>query len=331
MGKVLKKDRLKNFLSWQSLGLRIGCAGLAVLLWLFVISENTYDLVMNIPIEVRNLPAQRVLNEEVPSSAQVRLQGEGRSLFKTFILKNFNPDLKLVLDLERISEEYDFILNDYFEQYPQKVRIPSSFGVDYVEVIYPRSVHISLDVYKEKIVPVRPDLVIQPATGFTLVGDPVMDPLSVKIAGAREIVEQISEVTTEKDTLLEVDMPIRIILRLKEPRGQLVEYTPLSVTYELSVQAVSERIISEIPVKILHGSEDLQAFVSPQTVSLTVIGGVDFIAELQPEDIEVTVDFREWNPRQQFYELNVSTPPDVLEWMYLSPKNIELVVTKRIG
>lgn len=329
MEKVLKKNRLKKFLSWESLGLRIGSAGLAVLLWLFVISENTYDLVMDIPIEGRNLPAQRALNEEVPSSAQVRLRGTGRSLFKTYLLKNFIPDFKLVLDLERISEEYDFILNDYFERYPQKVVIPPSFGVSYVEVVYPHSVHISLDVYKEKIVPILPDLVIHTAHGFTLVGDPIIIPLSVKIAGAREIVEKVSVVHTEKDTLLDVDMPISITLQLKEPRGQLLEYTPLSVTYELSVQAVSERIISEIPVKILHRNEDLQAFVSPQTISLTVIGGVEFISELQPQDIEVTVDFREWNPREQFYKLQVNVPPDVLEWMDLSPKNIELVVTKR--
>ncbi len=329
MGKAFKPDKLKTFLSWQQLGLRLGAVGLAVLLWLFVISENTYNLVLNMPIEGRNLPAQRALKEEVPGFAQVRLRGTGRSLFKTLILKNFIPDFKLVLDLERISEEYDFILNDYFERYPQKVVIPSSFEVSFIEVIYPDSVHISLDVYREKIVPVQPNLYIETRPGYTVVGDPVLTPLSVKIAGSKNIVEQVTVVRTQPDTLNEVDMPINTVLGLQPMTGQLVEYTPRTVSYSVSVQPVSQRIVSEIPVKILNERPDLQAFVSPQTVSLVVIGGVDFIAELQPEDIVITVDFKSWNSKKQFYELDVFAPPDVLEWMDLSPKNIELVVTKR--
>ena len=82
------------------------------------------------PIEARNLPARHALTEEVPKYAKVNLRGAGRALFKTIILKKFISDFKLVLDLERISEEYDFILNDYFERYPQKVVIPSNFEVD---------------------------------------------------------------------------------------------------------------------------------------------------------------------------------------------------------
>jgi YbbR domain-containing protein len=331
MRKGRKQERSKSISPWQNLGLRMGSVALAILLWFFVVSENEYSVVMSMPIEGRNLPAQKALKEEVPAAAQVRLKGTGRALFKTFLMKNFMSDFKLVLDLERISEEYDFILNDYFERYPQKVVIPSSFDVQYVEVIYPDSVHISLDVYKEKIVPVRPDIVLEPAPGFVLVGDPVLEPLSVIIAGSRDIVEQVSEVWTEPDTVLNAEMDVHRVLRLKVLKGQLVEYTPPTVTYDQSVQAISERIISEIPVQILHPRSDLQAFVSPQTVSLTVTGGVDFIAALRPEDITISVDFNDWNPRQQFYNVQVQVPPDVLDWMDLSPKNVELVVTKRVG
>lgn len=330
IGKVINKGKLKKFLFIESLGMRVGSIGLAILLWFFVISENTYSLVMNMPIEVRNLPAQKALKEEVPEAAQVRLKGTGRALFKAFLLKNFIPDFKLVLDLERISQEYDFNLNEYFERYAQKVVIPSSFEIEYVEIIYPHSVHISMDVYQEKIVPVYADLIVQPAPGYTLVGDPVITPLSVKIAGSKEIVEKVRLASTVQDTVLNADLPININLALKKAKGQLVEYTPLFVSYELSVQPISERIVSEIPVLILNERSDLQAFVSPQTISLTVVGGVDFIAELQPQNIIVSVDFNNWNPRQQFYELSVEAPPDVLEWMDLSPKNIELVVTKRV-
>ena len=52
---------------------------------------------------------------------------------------------------------------------------------------------------------------------------------------------------------------------------------------------------------------------------------------MEPEDIAISVDFKLWNNQQQFYELRVRTPDDILEWMDLSPQQIELVVTKRVG
>ena len=331
MGKGFNLDRLKSFFTWQKLGIRIGAIVLAGLLWLFVVSENEYTMVVDMPIEARNLPARHALKEEVPEFAKVRLKGTGRSLFKTIILKRFIPGYKLVLDLERISEEYDFILNDYFERYPQKVAIPSNFNVTYLEVIYPSSIHISLDEYKEKVVNVVPNVRINAAPGYTLVGKPILTPNEVKIAGSRNIVEAISLIRTVSDTLEDVTTSISISLSLESTRGQLIEFTPKTVYFKQSVQSISERIISEIPVQILNVRSDLQAFVSPQTVSLTVVGGTEFIANLKPEDLLISVDFKDWNAQKQFYDLKVLAPNDIIDWMDLSPQSIELVVTKRVG
>ena len=99
--------------------------------------------------------------------------------------------------------------------------------------------------------------------------------------------------------------------------------------FEQKIQSISERIISEIPVKIINSNDDFRSFVSPQTVSLTVIGGTEFIANLEANDIIITVDFYDWKPQQQFYSIDVSVPNDVIKWMDLSPQNIELIVTRR--
>ena len=94
MGKGFHPHKLKSFLSLRRLGIRLGAIGLAGLLWLFVISENEYLHVIEMPIEVRNLPARHALTEEVPESAKVRLRGAGRALFKTIILKIITPKKK---------------------------------------------------------------------------------------------------------------------------------------------------------------------------------------------------------------------------------------------
>ena len=120
-----------------------------------------------------------------------------------------------------------------------------------------------------------------------------------------------------------------MMVELSSIRGQLIEYTPRTVSFEQKIQSISERIISEIPVKIINSNDDFRSFVSPQTVSLTVIGGTEFIASLEANDIIITVDFYDWKPQQQFYTIDVSVPNDVIKWMDLSPQNIELIVTRR--
>ena len=194
----MSKNQLQNYLNWQSLGMRLGAVGLALLLWVFVVSENEYSMVINMPIEARNLSAQK----EIPKHAQVRLKGPGRTLFKTLLLKNFISNFKLVIDLDRISEEYNFYLNEYYERYPQKVVIPPSYELEYIEVVYPDSIHISLDEYMVKKLTVKAPLNIIPAAGYTLVGEINIYPASIEAAGPREVIQEMEYVSTIKDTFL---------------------------------------------------------------------------------------------------------------------------------
>ena len=328
----MSKNQLQNYLNWQSLGMRLGAVGLALLLWVFVVSDNEYSMVIDMPIEARNLSAQKAHKKEVPEYAQVRLKGTGRALFKTLLLKNFISNFKLVIDLDRISEEYDFYLNEYYERYPQKVVIPPSYDLEYIEVVYPDSIHISLDEYMVKKLTVKAPLKINPAPGYTLVGNINIYPASIEVAGPREVIQEMKYVSTIKDTFLLQDFDIDVNLKVDNQTRSLVEYSQTTISIHQDIQSVSERIISEIPVKVINVLPNLRLFVNPTTVALTVIGGVDRIAAVNPKDILVTIDFaKQWISGKNYYEPTVSVPVDILEWQDLSPRNLELVVTKDIN
>lgn len=317
-------------MSFIKIKMTFGAFVLALSLWLFLISNNTYNMVVDMPIEARNLSVQHALNKEVPKVAKVRLKGTGRSLFKSYILKSFFPNFKLVIDLERISEEYSFILNDYFERYPQKISIPSNFDVQYVEIVYPNSIQISLDEYKEKIVDVVVNANISPAPGYTMVGNSEIIPRKVKIAGPKETIEKINIVSTIKYDLNEISDEIQTKMILNTIAEDIIELTPKEVLFKQKIEIISERIISEIPVQLKNVVDEVQVFLSPQTVSLTVVGGIDFISSLNPKDIYINVDFSKWKPSVKFYPIQVEAPTDIIKWMDLSPQNIELIVTKSI-
>jgi len=324
----LKLSDITNFFPRPNLGLRLGAAILALVLWTFVVSNNSYFMVLNIPIVVRNLSVQKALREEVPKVAQVRFYGTGRALFKAYLLKGFYDEFKLVLDLERISDEYEFFLNDYFKDYPQKVVVPSTFGIEYVEVVFPTEIKISLDEYLVKTVPIVPDVSITTNPGYVVVGGVTVVPDSATVAGPMEIIEELSQLVTVSDTISSAITPVARQIRLKN-LGNLVQFSPEIVRYRVDVQAISERIVSEVPVKVSNIFPGYRVFVSPQTVSLTIIGGVSRIIEIQPENIDVTIDFStQWNSEVQFYEPVVIVPTGVIDWQDLSPRNLELIVTR---
>lgn len=324
----MKLNKPIESLVGQKLSLLLGAFGLALLLWIFVVSENEYTLIIDLPIEARNLSVQKAHKEEVPPTASVRLRGTGRDLFKSFLLKNFGG-FKLVLDLEGISKEYEFVLNDYFEKFPQKVVLPLNYNLSFLEVVYPNRIKISLDDYSSKSVPIISNLHIKPAPGFLLVGSQVIKPAKIDIAGPKKELALINHIETIYDTINGLTSFYSGKINTQS-LGRLIEYSTNSVEISLDIQNISERIIADVPVNVINIPEKFRVFPSPQTVSLTVIGGVEQIAELNPTDIKIIVDFNDWSHLKQFYEPKVNIPKSLLDWRDISPKNVEIGVAREI-
>ena len=324
----MKLNKPIESLIGQKLSLLIGALGLALLLWIFVVSQNEYTIILDLPIEARNLNVQKAHKEEVPPSASVRLRGTGRDLFKSFLLKNFGG-FKLVLDLEGISKEYEFVLNDYFEKFPQKVVLPLNYNLSFVEVVYPNRIKISLDDYSSKSVPIISNLHIKPAPGFLLVGNQIIRPEKIEIAGPKKDLALINHIETIYDTINGLTSFYSGEIKTQS-LGRLIKYSTNYVEISLDIQNISERIIADVPVIVVNIPDKIRVFPSPQTVSLTVIGGVNQISNLNPTDIKVIVDFNDWSHLKQFYEPKVSIPKNLLDWRDISPKNVEIGVAREI-
>ena len=160
---------------FKNIAFPVGAFLLAMLLWLFVVSGDQYTMMLDLPIEARNLNSQKTYLEEVPGYASVILKGKGRDLFKSYILQNYS-DIKLVLDLDGISQEYEFILNDYFEKNPRKVVIPPSHNVSFIEVVYPNRINIRLDEVMEKKVPIISNIQSLVKDGYLQIGNTQFEP-----------------------------------------------------------------------------------------------------------------------------------------------------------
>ena len=302
----------------------------AFVFWFFIKSEDSYTVNLDIPLVARNLQEQKTYKEEVPESIFVTLKGTGRSFIWLRVLKNlFRDDFKAVIDLSSITDEYNFELDSYYKENPEKIVLPSSLDLQFVEVLNPRNVQIKLQRYMVKKVPIESQILVSTEPGYIALGGQ-FSPDSISIGGPEEAVNEIDFVFTEKDTLLDLIASVNGNWSILNP-NKLVSFDPKKVDALIDVQPISETIVTGIPVELINKPNDVNVFVNPATVSLTIVGGLKQITNILPEDIDVIIDFDLWNSDKQFYSPTIKLPDYLIEWKDLSPNNLEILVIKEIN
>ena len=303
---------------------------IAFVFWFFIKSEDTYTVNLDIPLVARNLQEQKTYKEEVPESIFVTLKGTGRSFIWLRVFNNFYlDDFKAVIDLSSITDEYNFELDSYYKENPEKIVLPSSLDLQFVEVLNPRNVQIKLQRYMVKKVPIESQILVSTEPGYIALGGQ-FSPDSISIGGPEEAVNEIDFVFTEKDTLLDLIASVNGNWSILNP-NKLVSFDPKKVDAFIDVQPISETIITGIPVELVNKPNDVNVFVNPATVSLTIVGGLKQITNILPEDINVIIDFDLWNSEKQFYSPTIKLPDYLIEWKDLSPNNLEILVIKEIN
>lgn len=303
---------------------------IAFVFWFFIKSEDSYTVNLDIPLVARNLQEQKTYKEEVPESIFVTLKGTGRSFIWLRVFNNFyRDDFKAVIDLSSITDEYNFELDSYYKENPEKIVLPSSLDLQFVEVLNPRNVQIKLQRYMVKKVPIESQILVTTEPGYIALGGK-FSPDSISIGGPEEAVNQIDFVFTEKDTLLDLIASVNGNWSILNP-NKLVSFDPKKVDALIDVQPISETIITGIPVELINKPNDVNVFVNPATVSLTIVGGLNQITNILPEDIDVIIDFELWNSEKQFYSPTIKLPDYLIEWKDLSPNNLEILVIKEIN
>ena len=303
---------------------------IAFVFWFFIKSEDTYTVNLDIPLVARNLQEQKTYKEEVPESIFVTLKGTGRSFIWLRVFSNFyGDDFKAVIDLSSITDEYNFELDSYYKENPEKIVLPSSLDLQFVEVLNPRNVQIKLQRYMVKKVPIESQILVSTKPGYIALGGK-FSPDSISIGGPEEAVNKIDFVFTEKDTLVDLVASINGNWSILNP-NKLVSFDPKKVDALIDIQPISETIITGIPVELINKPNDVNVFVNPATVSLTIVGGLKQITNILPEDIDVIIDFDLWNSDKQFYSPTIKLPDYLIEWKDLSPNNLEILVIKEIN
>jgi hypothetical protein len=205
----------------ENLGLKLLSVVLAVFLWAVVVGEQKVEVTMNVPLDIKGVPANLALMNEPTDTLEVRVRGP-----KTLI-STLSPGEITVQGLPGNFVEGENVI----AVRPEMIRVPR--GIQVVEVA-PHRVRVLLDAVVEREVEVSPRLEGRPAQGF-VVKRVTSSPARIRVAGPRSDLRRLTRVYTLPISL-EGHSASFTTQAMLEPVGRQVrslEETPIIVTVEI--------------------------------------------------------------------------------------------------
>jgi YbbR domain-containing protein len=123
------------------------------------------------------------------------------------------------------------------------------------------------------------------------VGSITSNPATVEIVGPESSLRGLTEAMTEPIPISNATRPIREVVTIGVADPTVRLRTPQ--TAEVTVQIVTgstQRTLSDVPVQIRNLGNGLRARLLPATVSLTIRGTEQAIADLDADGLDVAVD-----------------------------------------
>ncbi|XWN37049.1 MAG: hypothetical protein ROO71_13940 [Balneola sp.] len=262
---------------------------IAISLWFAVNLNGIFNISINMPLEIGDIPADLALTDNLPEYVEVSLSGTALPLINLY---NNPPTIPIDVDESEVN---------LFNQVRQQMNSYQEVEVSKVEPIL---VSVNLEQKITKKIPIRLNWDIEFENRFGLISEPSMSPDSISVTGAVSQMNEINEwviddtlkITgvkddidkvisiTNKNPLLSISLSelsltanvseftedeVTVYIRTRNlPRGQNITYNPSSIVikYDVPLEQFSE-IRDETPylvyVPYRKIQEDETGFVTP--------------------------------------------------------------------
>lgn len=197
---------------------------LAFCLWLIVNLSRDYNLNINLPIALGEVPPDRALADELPTFATVSITGEGWKLLNIY---NNPPQIYLDITQDEVN---------LYDQVRQQMNALPDVGVEKVQPLF---LNIDLEEKASKKVPVIPHINVSFKDQYGFVDTASVVPDSITVSGAASLIQDITQWETDSLSLQEVEDDISVSVDLKE-RNPLLSLSQNTVTYRADVIQYTE-------------------------------------------------------------------------------------------
>jgi YbbR domain-containing protein len=296
----------------NNLVLMVSSALLSLLLWLWVGAEERSEVVVNVPLEYRNLPRGYEISsrEDLVSKVNIWVKGS------TALIRNLRPqEVTAWIDLSNTRPG-----ERLFELSPQDVRVPYGFSVLRIS---PSQISLNVEETARRTVEVLPRLKGEPPVGYS-VQETIVTPSNVEIVGPRSAVNSIQHVTTDSIDISELSGDYTERVKIGTENTQVRLGSVKEVTVELKISEI-EDIFTLRQIPVVPGDTGRVLSFNPKVVRIEVQAPKRLLSELTQSKVKAVLDLEGLKPG--VYEL---TPRIVFETKEKGIISVKSIMPARI-
>jgi hypothetical protein len=292
---------------------------LASVIWLLVKTEDRYRYTFTVPIRITRLAKGKTLANQIPQKATIEVEAKGRALLAFYFYDvGFNLELPDVKSERRIE----------LDKYLQFLDVPKTFHIEVREIVDPKYFDLKVEDLVHTARKIQFSGSITPADGYVLIAHH-FQPDSVILDGPKSLIRTLEYIQTESLHVAGQKNNFQQTIRLKEAAPGLITMEPKQVEAAFDVQRLVERIVYDIPVKVINTPANLTAEAIPPFLALRIKGGEKIVANVRAADIAVEINFaRGYRPDKDEYSALINTPASI-SWTESIPGTFKLKIKRK--
>lgn len=224
---------------------------IAICLWFIVNLNRDFNVTVQVPVQLSNLPADQILSNSIPDYVSVNVAGEGWQLITIY-----NNPPRILLNAENQSI-------NLAEQVRNQIGAFNDINIIQVQ---PATITIETEQKATKTVPLRSRVDISLRGQFGLLSDPALSPDSVIITGPSSQLDDISEWQTRRVELTNVNESMEREIPLEAPEGS-ISIEPVSATLSLEVTEFTEAEV-RVPIRTRNLPSNQAVTYNPSSVTV---------------------------------------------------------------
>jgi len=218
--------------------LKASAIALALLLWVHVATNKTYEYQLNLPLKVVNIPKGLVLVSETPSTVAIKVRATGKQLL---LLSNSDPVIAIsAADCRPGTIEKIIGAGELAEA------VGRSF--ENAEALFPRSLTLKLEKKEEKKLTIRSAIRAEAGPGFALVSAPRIEPDTITATGPGSVMHQLKYLETISLPLVGLIASTSQTVSLALPESLRLSVHDSAVTVRVEIERARQKAFSNLAI-----------------------------------------------------------------------------------
>lgn len=277
----------------------------SILLWFWVGAQERSEIIVNVPLQYRNLPKGMEFSgvDNLLTNVNVWVRGT------TTTIKNLRPDqISAWVDLQNAKAG-----DKIFELSSDNVLVPYGFSVLRIS---PPQVKLKMEETVRRTVPVVPRLEGEPPLGFA-VAHTTVTPDKVEVVGPLSAVGSVRQVVTDSIDVSSIRGDRVEVVNLGVENNAVRLGSNKQVTVSLRVSEVQDLLTIRNVVVVTAGNTRPVKF-NPKLVRVDLQAPKRLLGEITEKEIQAVLELQGLNPGE--YELT----PDIV---FAKPEHNKITIT----